>query len=223
MVAATALLAAGCGSTGSKPEQHSPAAVVLPNLPGARPTSNGPAAVIASVRRALHTDRIYGVRLHGSRLVVKVEGQPDAGEGAVSHWYLRVLATEVGDRLGRPLRLQYRANLLGGPPLMRRNVVEGPVPLWRPREPLAPGACRKAADSFSAAPIAKVEQLDVLGGACVFEVHPGAAYDAIVADDGAALAPLRDLPGGPNAHFTVIEVVDPHGAVTFVTWTPPAA
>ena len=199
------------------PVRHVAAVLCLATLVGCgsqtrTPSADDPAAVIASVRDSLQTDRIEGADLNGSRLTLRLRPVA-AGEAAISLWYAKLLAQEVSNRLGRPIaEVDYIGTGANGGP-DRRLHPSKPAPL-------PAGACRSVADGFAGAEVTGVEQIDVLGGACAFVLRPQDAK-GFVADAGGEVAPLRDLPGGPNARPTLIEVVDSDGTLRFVlTWIP---
>lgn len=174
----------------------------------------GPAAVIQSVREALRTDRIRGATLNGSRLTVRLRPESASGEAAISLWYGKLLVQEVVNRLKRPVTEAVYTGTSANGGADRRFAHSTPP------APLPAGACLKAAMRFPGPPVA-VRRLGVLGGGCIFIVEPKDAA-GFVSDAGTAVAALRDLPGGPNARPTLIEVIERGGGtLRFVlSWIP---
>jgi hypothetical protein len=194
--AAMAVVAAGCGSQ------------------AIHPRADDPAAVIASVRDSLRTDRVEGAELRGARLSVRLRKVSSTGQSTVSLWYGKLLAQEVVNELETPVTEAEYVGTDANGGLDRRLRHSAPA------HPLPADACRAAAESYATAPVRKVDQINVLGGACAFVVRPQDAK-SFVYDAGGLVAGLRDLPGGPNARPTLIEVVDAGGSLRFVlTWIP---
>jgi len=179
------------------------------------------ASAIASVRDALGTDRIVDAEVSGSRLTVSLRRADGPGDATVSLWYGKLLARAVVDRLGgdRISSAVYEGaseiNVNGGADRRFRAAA--------PPDALPAGICARVAHDWAesaAATVSQVEQIGVLGGACLFVVRPQ-DVEGFVADAGGLVSGLRSLPGGPNARPTLIEVVDGKGAPKFVLyWIP---
>ena len=196
---AVLVLAAGCGSV----EEH--------GGPADR-ADDSVARAIADARASLATPRIVSARHVASRLRVRLAAAAGDGEATISLWYGKLLAQSVVNRAGgRISSAAYTPSANGGPDRRLRAVPQ-------PRA-LDAGACRRAADSFTLAQVTSVQQIDVLGGACLYVLRPADAR-GFVADAGAAVAPLRDLPGGPNAHATLVDVIDDSGSKFVLWWIP---
>ena len=181
-------------------------------------------AAIASVRTALRPDRIVGAELHGSRLNVQLRHARGAGDATVSLWYGKLFVQEMTTRLAGAGGEEVSSASYTG--VSDVDVGGGPDRRLRPGRvsPVLPArTCLRIGRAWARsapAKVSRIEQIDLFGGACAYVIEP-ADVEGFVADAGWLVSGLRSFPGGPNAHASLITVVDGEGAPAFVLWWMP--